>query len=138
MGPKQPIFPEQNFLVQNIVITFIYILVLSIVQNLKKFLRLIQNYDDAPFLGPKWSICPKQFFFLLEIYYHHSHLPISPFHYVKFKKDSSSRVMSMCNLWVQNGPFPQIRIFLENLLMSLVSFIHAYLHARNQSQILIY
>ena len=26
----------------------------------------------------------------------------------------------------------------ENLLMSLVSFIHAYLHARNQSQILIY
>ena len=137
MGPKQPIFPEQNFLVQNIVITFIYILVLSIVQNLKKFLRLIQNYDDAPFLGPKWSICPKQFFFLLEIYYHHSHLPISPFHYVKFKKDSSSRVMSMCNLWVQNGPFPQIRIFLENLLMSLVSFIHAYLHARNQSQILI-
>ena len=138
MGPKQPIFPEQNFLVQNIVITFIYILVLSIVQNLKKFLRLIQNYDDAPFLGPKWSICTKQFFFLLEIYYHHSHLPISPFHYVKFKKDSSSRVMSMCNLWVQNGPFPQIRIFLENLLMSLVSFIHAYLHARNQSQILIY
>ena len=137
MGPKQPIFPEQNFLVQNIVITFIYILVLSIVQNLKKFLRLIQNYDDAPFLGPKWSICPKQFFFLLEIYYHHSHLPISPFHYVKFKKDSSSRVMSMCNLWVQNVPFPQIRIFLENLLMSLVSFIHAYLHARNQSQILI-
>ena len=138
MGPKQPIFPEQNFLVQNIVITFIYILVLSIVQNLKKFLRLIQNYDDAPFLGPKWSICPKQFFFLLEIYYHHSHLPIGPFHYIKFKKDSSSRVMSMCNLWVQNGPFPQIRIFLENLLMSLVSFIHAYLHARNQSQILIY
>ena len=138
MGPKQPIFPEQNFLVQNIVITFIYILVLSIVQNLKKFLRLIQNYDDAPFLGPKWSICPKQFFFLLEIYYHHSHLPISPCHYVKFKKDSSSRVMSMCNLWVKNGPFPQIRIFLENLLMSLVSFIHAYLHARNQSQILIY
>ena len=138
MGPKQPIFPEQNFLVQNIVITFIYILVLSIVQNLKKFLRLIQNYDDAPFLGPKWSICPKQFFFLLEIYYHHSHLPISPFHYVKFKKDSSSRVMSMCNLWVQNGPFSQIRIFLENLLMSLVSFIHAYLHAKNQSQILIY
>ena len=38
----------------------------------------------------------------------------------------------------QNDPFPQIRIFSENLLMSLVSFIHAYLHARNQSQILIY
>ena len=28
--------------------------------------------------------------------------------------------------------------FSEHLLMSLVSFIHAYLHAKNQSQILIY
>ena len=36
------------------------------------------------------------------------------------------------------GPFPQIRIFSENLLMSLVSFIHVYLHAKNHSQILIY
>ena len=51
------------FLVQTIVITFIYVLVLSIGQNLKKFLQRIQNYDDGPFLGPKWSICPKQIFF---------------------------------------------------------------------------
>ena len=43
-----------------------------------------------------------------------------------------------CNFWAQNGPFPQMRIFSENLLTSLVSFIHAYLHAKNQSQILIY
>ena len=43
----------------------------------------------------------------------------------------------MCNIWTQNGPFPQLRIFSENLLMSLVSLIHAYLHAKNQSQILI-
>ena len=28
--------------------------------------------------------------------------------------------------------------FLKNLLLSLVSFIHAYLHAKNQSQISIY
>ena len=31
--------------------------------------------------------------------------------------------------------FPQMWFFSENLLMSLVSFIHAYLHAKNQSQI---
>ena len=31
-------------------------------QTFKKFVQRIQNYDDAPFLGPKWSICP--FFFL--------------------------------------------------------------------------
>ena len=29
---------------------------LFIVQNLKEILQWIQNYDDAPFLGPKWSI----------------------------------------------------------------------------------
>ena len=29
---------------------------LFIMQNLKEILQWIQNYDDAPFLGPKWSI----------------------------------------------------------------------------------
>ena len=48
------------FLVQTIIITFIYLLALFIVQNLKKFLQRIQSYEDVPFLGPKWSICPKQ------------------------------------------------------------------------------
>ena len=26
----------------------------------KKFLQRIQSYEDTSFLGPKWSICPKQ------------------------------------------------------------------------------
>ena len=34
--------------------------------------------------------------------------------------------------------FPKWEFFLENLLMSLGSFIHDYLHIKNQSQILIY
>ena len=136
MGPKQPICPEQDFLVQTIVITFIYLLDLLIVQNLKKFLKRIQNYHHAPFWGPKRSICPK---FFLENYYYYSHLPISTFHCAKFKQNSScgSRVMRMCNLGTQNGPFPQIKTFSENPLISLVSFIRAYLHAKNQIQILI-
>ena len=29
----------------------------------KKLLQRIHSYVDAPFLGPKWSICPKHFFF---------------------------------------------------------------------------
>ena len=29
----------------------------------KKILQQIQSYEDAPFLIPKWSICPKQKFF---------------------------------------------------------------------------
>ena len=45
---------------------------------------------------------------------------------------------SYAQFWAQNGPLAQIRIFSENLLMNLVSFIHAYLHAKNQSEILIY
>ena len=40
-------------------------------------------------------------------------------------------------MWAKNNPFPQMRIFSENLLMSLVSFIYVYLPAKNQSQILI-
>ena len=89
-----------------------------------------------PFLDPMWTICPKQFFW--ENYYH-SHLPISSFCCEKLKKTSSSgsRVMRMCNFWAQNDPFPRRRIFSENLLMTLVSFIHAYLHDKNYSEILI-
>ena len=60
---NDPFVLNKFFLVQTIIITFIYLLALFIVQNLKKFLKRIQGYKDAPFLGPKWSICPKQFFF---------------------------------------------------------------------------
>ena len=38
----------------------------------------------------------------------------------------------------QKRPISPNENFLENLLMSLVSFNHTYLHAKNQSQILIY
>ena len=40
------------FLVQTIIITFIYLLAFSIVQNFKKFLQRIKSYEDVPFLGP--------------------------------------------------------------------------------------
>ena len=64
---------------------------------------------------------------------------LAPFMVHNFKKNSSrgSRVM-MRNFWAQNGPFPQMRSFSENLLTSFVSLIDAYLHAKNQSHILIY
>ena len=45
----------------------------------------------------------------------------------------------MRNFWTQNGPFPQMRIFSENLLTSgFFFFIPSYLHAKKQSHILIY
>ena len=76
-GPKWPNCPEQNFLVQTIIITFIYLLALFTVQNLKKFLQQIQSYEDAPFLGPKWSICPKFFFGKLLISFSSTYQPLS-------------------------------------------------------------
>ena len=58
-----PFVLNKFFLVQTIIITFIYLLALFIVQNFKKFLQQIKSYDDVLFLSPKWSICPKQRFY---------------------------------------------------------------------------
>ena len=115
-----------------------YLLVLFILQNFKKFLGPIQSYEDVPFSGPKWPICPEQIFFGTNHYYYF-HLPIGLFHCAKFKKilpvdQSYEDAQFLCPKW----PISQMIIFSENLLMSLVSFIHAYLHAKNRSQILIY
>ena len=118
-------FRAKFVLVQTIIITFSYLLVLFTVQNFKKFLQWIHSYEDVPFWTQNGPFAPNKFFFLK---------------FEKFLKNSSSgsSVMRMHNFWAQNGPFLQMIIFSENLLISLVSFIHAYLHAKNQSQILIY
>ena len=60
--PDGPFVMNKIFLVQTIIITFIYLLALFNVLNFKKFLLRIQSCEDVPFLGPKWSICPKFFF----------------------------------------------------------------------------
>ena len=44
-----------------------YLLAPFIVQNLKKFFRAIQSYEDVPFSGPKWLICPEQNFLIQTI-----------------------------------------------------------------------
>ena len=58
-----PFVLNKIFLVQTIITTFIYLMALFIVQNFNKFLQWIQSYEGAPFLGPNWSICPKEIFF---------------------------------------------------------------------------
>ena len=104
--------------------------------KLQKILTTDPELWRCTIFGPKVDHLPQTNIFL-ENYYYHSHLPISPFHCAKFKKNSSSgsRVVRMCNLWPIS---PNKNFFSENLLMSLISFILAYLHAKNQSQILIY
>ena len=123
--------------VQTIIITFIYLLTIFIVQNLKKFLQRIQSYEDAPFWGPKWSICPKQIFFgkIINIILTYL-LALS---LCKILKNFFQRIQSYENVQLlgQNEPFPRIRIFFRKPVNEPCSFIHACLHAKNQSQILI-
>ena len=76
---------------------------------------------------PKQNFWYKPLLLLSSIYW--------PFSLGKILKQFLQRIQSDGD---QKDPFPQIIIFSENLLMSLVSFIHAYLNAKNQSQIFIY
>ena len=60
---NDPFALNKIFQVKAISITFIYLLALFIEHNLKKkILERTQIYEDAAFLGLKWSICPKQEF----------------------------------------------------------------------------
>ena len=65
---------------------------------------------------------------------------LAPFIVQNLKKNfhSRSKVMTMHHFCDQNETFAQMRIFSENLLIFIVPFIHAYLHAKNRSQILVY
>ena len=101
---NDPFVLNKIFLVKTIIITFIYLLALFMVQDLKKFLLRILSYENAPFLDPKWSICP-QFFFGKSIKSFSS--TYQPLLLCKIR----SRVMRMRNFLVQNDPFPQMRIF---------------------------
>ena len=104
----------------------------------KKFIEPIQSYEDVPFSGPKWPICPEQKVVLVQTI-------IITFIYLLALFTAQNLILTADpELWgcAIFGPkmvhLPQIRIFSEYLSMNLVSFIHAYLHAKNQSQILIY
>ena len=136
-----PFVLNKFFLVLTIIITFSYLLAPFTVQNLKKLLQWILSYEDAPVLGPKWSICPQFFFFFfgggLLITLSYNYYPLQLFHCAKFKKNhpADPELWGCAILGPKMAHFP---IFSKNVLMSLVSFICACLHARNQSHILIY
>ena len=109
----------------------------------KKFLQQIQSYENVPFLSPKWSICPpppsppKIFWKKSLISFLSTYWLLSLYKILK-NSNNRSRVMRMCHFWALNGLFAQMRILSDNLLIKLNSIIHAYLHAKNQSQILTY
>ena len=133
-----PICPEQIFLVQTLIITFIYILLLFIGQNLKKILTADPELCGCTLFGPKIVPLPQRFFRkiinITLIYL------LAPFIVQNFKKilPADPELWGCAIFGPKMAHFPKWEFFSENLLMSLVSFIHAYLHAKNQSQILIY
>ena len=55
------------FLIQTIIITFIYLLALFTGQNFKKILTANPELWGCIIFGPKWSTCPKQKLFLKKI-----------------------------------------------------------------------
>ena len=131
-----PFVLKNFFLVKTIIITFIYLLALFIVQNLKKILTVDPEFEAARFLDPKWSICPKQYFLEINIILIYL---LVPFIVQNLKKClSADPELWGCAIF---GPemayFPKWDFFSENLLMSLVSFINAYLYAKNQRQVLL-
>ena len=133
-----PICPEQIFLVQTLIITFIYILLLFIGQNLKKILTADPELCGCTLFGPKIVPLPQRFFRkiinITLIYL------LAPFIVQNLKKilQADPELRGCAIFGTKMAHFPKWEFFSENLLMSLVSFIHAYLHAKNQSQILIY
>ena len=122
---------------------FMYLSAPFILQNFyQKNLRVDSElWGCAPFLGRKQPICPEQ-----NIFWCKTLLLLSstygPFHCAKFKRNlTMDPELWRCIIFgpkVVHLPEIYISIFSENLLMSLVSFIHTYLHAKNWSQILIY
>ena len=98
----------------------------------KKNLTANQELWGLPFLCPKWSICHKQVFFWKLLLFSSTYYPLSLGKILK-NSSSGSRDMRMRRFWTQNGPFLQMRIFFHK-----TCFSYAHLHAKNQSQILLY
>ena len=89
--------------------------------------------------GPKMVHLPQTVFFWKIINITLIYL-LAPFIVQNFKKilPADPELWGCAIFGPKMTHFPKWEFFSENLLMSLVSFIHAYLHAKNQSQILIY
>ena len=64
LAQNDPFVLNKIFLVQTIIITFIYLLALFIVQNLKKFLQQIQSYEVCHFWAQNGPFAPNKNFFL--------------------------------------------------------------------------
>ena len=97
---------------------FMYLLAPFILQNLQK----IKSYEDVPFSGPKWHICPEQNL-LGTNHYYYFRLPIGSFYCGKFKKilTADPELRGCTIFWAQNCIFTPNNFFFGKLLISLSS-----------------
>ena len=126
-----PFVMSKIFLVQTIVITFIYLLVLFTVQNLKNFLlQIIMRMRMCHFWAQNGPFAPIFFWKTINIILIY---PLASFIGQNFKKllPADPELWECAIFGPKMAHFPKWELFSENLLMSLVSFIHAYLEAKD-------
>ena len=132
LGSEWPICHEQNFFGTN----HYYYFHLPIGPfNCAKFKKILTA--DPYFCAQKGPCAPIFFLKIINIILIYL---LAPFIVQNFKK-FFQQIQSYKNVQFfgpKMAPFLQWEFFSENMLLSLVSFIHAYLHAKNLSQILIY
>ena len=122
---NSPICPEQNFFWYKPLLLFSSTYwPFSLDKILKKFLQWIQNYEDASFLGPKWSICPKQIFLKKIINIIFIYL-LAPFVAQNLKKilTADPELRGCVCFGLKIAYLPKWEFFSETLSISLVPFI---------------
>ena len=91
------------------------------------------SYEDVPIFGTKWSICPKQIFFwkIINIILNY---PLASF----IVRNLKTILPADPELWGAQFLSPKWAFLQsENFIRKPVSFIQAYLHPKNRSQMLI-
>ena len=125
---KDQITPNEFFLLKITNKIFMFLLAPFILQIKKRFLELMQSYEDVPFSGPKWSICPGENIFGASHCYSF-HLPIGHFQCAIFQKIlTADPELWRCAIF---GPkmvhLPQTKIFLESYYHSHLPIIAPFI-----------
>ena len=101
-----------------------------ILQIKKKFLELMQSYEDVPFSGPKWSICPGQNIFGASRCYSFP-LPIGHFHCAIFQKIlTADPELWRCAIFrpkMVHLPPPPTNFFLKIIIIILIYLLAPFI-----------
>ena len=119
---------------------FMYLWAPFIVQNLKSIFRANLEFLGCVIFGSKMTHLP-----WTNLFWHKPLLlPSSTYWHFSVCKSLKKLLAADPELWgcaiswATNGVFATIEFFSENLLIALVPFIHACLHVKSQSQMMIY